>query len=55
MKELGFLSEATICVPSEKSKYWSDFYNLMLITVNKGFYPKDENQIQELKQKIDSF
>ncbi len=55
MKELGFLSEATICVPSEKSKYWSDFYNLMLITVNKGVYPKDENQIQELKQKIDSF
>lgn len=55
MKELGFLSEATICVPSEKSKYWSDFYNLMLITVNKGVYPKDENQIQELKQEIDSF
>lgn len=55
MKELGFLSEMTILVPSDKSKYWSDFYNLMLVTVNNGVYPKDENQIQELKQKIDSF
>lgn len=55
MKDLGFPSKISIFVPSKNSIYWTDFYNLLLITVNNGIYPKDKKEHQEAEKVIQSF
>lgn len=47
-------SDLKIYCPSKNSVYWEEFYNFLLFTVNNGYYPKDENMSECVKQ-VESF
>lgn len=41
--------------PSEESVYWSDFYNFLLVTLNDGRYPEDEESRAKADETITQF
>ena len=54
---LGLKDENKLKVfyPSKDSKYWQDFYNFLVITVNDGKYPKTTTEMQNAEEVIEQF
>lgn len=56
-ENLGITKQGDLKVfyPSEKSVYWSDFHDFLLITVNDGIYPKSEAELEAAEEIILQF
>lgn len=44
-----------IYYPSKDSDSWEEFYNLMLFTVNDGYYPSTAEELEKAKQTTEQF
>lgn len=56
-KNLGVKEQNTIRLfyPAEKSEYWHDFYNFMLVTVNGGKYPSTAVEMNKAVEYVERF
>lgn len=52
VKNMGNLH---VYYPAPGSEFYSDYYDFMLVTVNGGFYPKDEESLKKAIEKIALF
>lgn len=48
-------NEFKVFYPDENSVYWNDFYDFLLVTVNDGQYPKNEEEMENAKEIIRQF
>ena len=53
--EIGFDEKPIILCPSKDSIYWQDFYKFMLVNVNGGKYPENDEQLENAENVIESF
>lgn len=49
------LKRIKVFYPSKETPYWNDFYDFMLVTVNKGAYPKSEEEFEKADETIQKF
>lgn len=56
-ENLGVEDMGTINVyyPAPDTDYYTDYYDFMLVTVNAGKYPKDENELKKAMEQISNF
>lgn len=56
-ENLGVKDMGTIKVyyPKPSTKYYTDYYDFMLVTVNNGKYPKDETELKKAMEQIERF
>ena len=47
--------EFKVYYPSKDSDTWEEFYNFMLFTVNDGYYPGTDKEMENAKQVVDEF
>lgn len=56
-KNLGIENEKEIKLfyPAEDTIYWQDFYNFMLLTVNRGKYPNTDSEMKNAVEYVENF
>ena len=52
VKDMGTMK---VFYPSPESEYYCDYYDFMLVTVNGGFYPKNESEMEKAVECIHRF
>lgn len=48
-------SDFKIYYPAQNTSYWEEFYAFLLFTVNDGYYPKNDTDLQKAEEIIEKF
>ena len=49
------MGDIKVYYPAFGTKYYNDYYDFMLVTINEGSYPKDEKQLKRAMEQIELF